>query len=159
MFKPQIFTQVPTLEVLPRPDYWAVKVPLVWESPQLTLTIPVGFITDLASIPKVFRNILDVDGRSREPAILHDWLYNTQHTTRAFADAMLREALLEYGETQATAWVYYAGVRIGGWAPWDARQQRGGGLQPDDFDTPEDYLAAMAVEGNQQQPTPTSVNS
>jgi Protein of unknown function (DUF1353) len=159
MFEPRLFTDNPALVVLPRPDYWAVVAPLVWDSPTLHLTIPVGFITDLASIPKVLRNTLDVDGRSRAPAILHDWLYCTQHSTRAFADSMLREALGEYGENAATAWVYWAGVRLGGWLPWSERQQRGGGLQPDDFDNLVDYHAALEVQGNQQQPTPTSVNS
>jgi Protein of unknown function (DUF1353) len=159
MLKPQLFTESPALTVLPRPDYWAVVTPLVWDSPGLHLTVPAGFITDLASIPKILRDTFDVDGHSRDPAILHDWLYCTQHTTRAFADSMLREALVQYGESAATAWVYWAGVRLGGWHPWSERLRRGGGLQLADFDTVVDYHAAMLVDGNQQRPTSTSVNS
>lgn len=151
MFMSRLFAESPALTILPRPDYWAVVSALTWESPTLHLTIPVGFITDLASIPKVLRNTFDVEGRSRAPAILHDWLYCTQHTTRAFADSLLRQALVAYGESQATAWVYWAGVRLGGWLPWSERLQRGGGLQPDDFDNIVNYHAALQVEGNQHR--------
>lgn len=138
-----MFTNEPDLLILPQPDLWALRAPLRWAAPDLTLTIPAGFVTDLASIPHLLRNLLDVDGRSRCPAILHDWLYTCQRTTRAFADQQLRKALVAYGETQATAAVYWAGVRIGGWRPWDERLRRGGGIRPDDFATPQDFSAAQ----------------
>ena len=139
-----MFTSEPDLLILPEPDYWAIRAPLTWEAPDFNITIPAGFITDLASIPRILRNVLDVDGRSRCPAILHDFLYSCQRTTRSFADEQLRLALIAYGDTPAAARLYWLGVRIGGWVPWEKRLRRGGGLQPDDFMTAVAYRAASA---------------
>lgn len=128
-----MFTSQPCLGILPKPDLWVLLQPLTWDAFDLKLTLPVGWVSDLASIPKVLRNVLDVDGMSRCPALLHDGLYNCQQTSRAFADAQLRRALELYGESSFTAGVYWAGVRVGGWKPWDDRMARGGGMQASDF--------------------------
>lgn len=136
-----MFTTTPVLSVLPAPDKWRLEVPLRWEAPDIDLTIPKGWVTDLASIPRMFQNVMDVDGLSRCPAILHDWLYNAQFTTREFADEQLRRALILYGESAAAARVYWLGVRAGGWLPWNRRMRHGGGLQVSDFASPSDYSA------------------
>lgn len=128
-----MFTTEPELYVQERPDIWELAAPLQWVSPQLEMRIPAGFLTDLASIPKVLRNVLDVNGCSRAPAILHDALYNCLETSRAFADGMLQYALIAYGAGPATAWAYWAGVRIGGWHPWDERAAIGKGMHRGDF--------------------------
>ena len=148
-----MFVGAPELLVLQRPNYWAIARVLTWRSEQLTLTIPAGFVTDLASIPRALRAVLDVNGPSRDPAILHDWLYCSQRTSRAFADHMLFQALVSYGETQLTAGVYWLGVRIGGWVPWDRRLHRGGGIQPDDFVDIDAYDNAMQSRGNRYRST------
>lgn len=136
-----MFTTTPVLSILPAPDKWRLAVPLRWEAPDLVLTIPKGWVTDLASIPHMFQNIMDVNGRSRQPALLHDWLYNVQDHTREFADEQLRRALILYGASEASARVYWLGVRAGGWVPWNRRMQHGGGLQVSDFASPADYVA------------------
>jgi hypothetical protein len=41
-------------------------------------TVPVGFITDFASIPAFFRRIFNVNGTHREEAVVHDWLYKNK---------------------------------------------------------------------------------
>lgn len=109
-----------------RPDNWIVWAPLVWESRYLgRITIPVGALTDLASIPRLLRNIpfLDPNGRSRRPAVLHDYLYRggdrfRLQMTRAKADRLLRYALRAEGCSRWVAAVYWLGVRLGGWAGW-----------------------------------------
>lgn len=135
----------PKLLVCTEPDNWLLAEPLRWASPELDIIIPQGFKTDLASIPRVFQNMLDVDGRSRLPAILHDWLYTLQPCTREFADDMLRKALVAYGESEFTARVYWSGVRVGGWKPWYAR----GGYGPSvtDFGTSDEYWAWFRALG------------
>lgn len=106
------------LEELPVPNKWVLGRPLVWRDSKGTITVPAGFITDLASIPKVFRNVLDVNGASRSPATLHDWLYQSKIITRAEADALLRDALAARGVGVVQRNVFYAGVRVGGWKGW-----------------------------------------
>jgi hypothetical protein len=80
-----------------------------------------GFVTDLASIPAPLRGILNVNGRSRMPAVLHDYLYVTQPVSRERADSLFYEALVSVGVHPATAWVYWAGVRLGGWLYFNQR--------------------------------------
>jgi hypothetical protein len=136
-------SELELMAVSGQPDLWALIAPLVWidPDPALTVCVPIGFITDLASIPKAFRNVLDVNGRSRRAAVLHDWLYTRQATTRAVADAQLRKALVAEGEPASVAATYWVGVRFGGWGAWHDRLAKGGGVQRDDFTTEEGYRA------------------
>lgn len=109
-----------------RPDNWIVRAPLVWECRHTgTITVPVGTVTDLASIPRILRNVwfLDPNGRSRRPAVLHDYLYRGGDRygtgmTRAKADRLLRIALQSEGAGRWVAAVFWLGVRAGGWAAW-----------------------------------------
>ncbi len=46
--------------------------------------VPKGFVTDLASIPQVFWNVLRPDDKYAYAAIVHDYLYWTQSITRTY---------------------------------------------------------------------------
>jgi len=99
------------------PDFWIVQAPLQWrEDNGELIVVPVGFRTDLASIPRLFRNLpfLDPNGISRRPAVLHDYLYSKQ-VTRISADYKLFKALRVEGASYATAWTFWAAVRCFGW--------------------------------------------
>lgn len=89
-----------------------------------TFTVPVGFVTDFASVPRVPLAFLLAGGRAHAPAVVHDWLY-TVHAglTRAQADAVFREACAARGEPGWRAWAMWAGVRVGGAGPWVAPGQ------------------------------------
>lgn len=84
------------------------------------ITVPTGFKTDLASIPKAFQNIFDPAGPWMPAAIIHDFLYSKfsdQHfkLSRKQCDDIFLEAMYNLG----IGWernVIYAAVRIGGWA-------------------------------------------
>jgi hypothetical protein len=111
------------LEADKRPGLWVVREPLTWVGVGGRITVPVGTVTDLASIPTLVQNIpfLDPTGRSRRPAVLHDYLYNQRGPlgiTRALADKILRAALRAEGCSRTVAWTFWAGVRLGGWASW-----------------------------------------
>lgn len=92
------------------------------------IVVPVGFVTDFASIPRAALWYVDDD----DPAILfasvvHDYLYTrkgdlglgTRFTfSRQDADKVLREAMLASGARPAQAWVVYQAVRLGGGSHW-----------------------------------------
>lgn len=40
------------------------------------ITVPVGFETDLASVPKWARPLFPITGKYTKAAVLHDWLWN-----------------------------------------------------------------------------------
>lgn len=118
------------LRALQDDNEWALTAPLRWLLDDgMTLTVPENFITDLASIPRVFQNVLSVTGKSRRAAVLHDFLYCTKWFSRARSDNLLRLALIAEGMAPAEARIYWLGVRAGGWLPWMKRE----GIMPDDF--------------------------
>lgn len=128
-----------------KPDEFIVLHDLVWRlaidgaeigvtNPDLReITVPRGFITDFASIPVPFRNVFDINGPSRLPAVLHDWLYCSHRCARIEADNLFRFALATEGVGKVTRNIFYAGVRIGGWRYYGKRRE---GLHRDDFVPP-----------------------
>lgn len=50
------------------------------------ITVPVGFVTDFASIPKALWNILPPTGGYDEAAVVHDYLYVTGGSVPAWPD-------------------------------------------------------------------------
>ena len=79
------------------------------------LTVPANFNTDLASIPRIFWNILPPQQANFVgPAILHDYMYTNSDGGRAYADDVLYWSLREQGAMWITANVIWLGVRIGG---------------------------------------------
>jgi hypothetical protein len=107
--------------------------------------VPAGFITDFASIPQIFWNIIPPTGFYGKAAVIHDFLYKTANINgmtivQKYADDVLNEGMvvlasawiLEHGRTEpgypymprgelktlTEREVIYRGVRIGGWFTW-----------------------------------------
>jgi hypothetical protein len=83
-----------------------------------SVTVPVGFVTDFASIPRAFWSLLRPDGNYAYAAVIHDFLYWTQALPRDKSDLIFKLAMqdFEIGTSQVTT--IYAGVRAGGDGPW-----------------------------------------
>ena len=127
-------------------DDWVVAQDLIWKDAKFgTLTCPRGFLTDLASIPRAFRNIpfLDPAGLSRRPAAMHDWLYAWRGMGKDNADEFLHDALLAEGASPGVAQVFFLGVHEFGQAAWDADA---GILKEYDFVIPGSYDAWIATQ-------------
>lgn len=84
------------------------------------IIVPVGFISDLASIPRILHFLphLDPNGRSRRAAVLHDYLYFTKQFNLKYSDQILKEALKKEGMNKFTANIYYYAVRLFGRFYW-----------------------------------------
>lgn len=100
---------------------WVLVQPLVYLSDVAgrALTVPTGFRTDLASVPRLPLVFLLAGDCAREAAVVHDFLYQSHETDRATADAILREASACTGVPAWRRWLMYAGVRLGGASHWD----------------------------------------
>lgn len=85
--------------------------------------VPQGFRTDFASVPGIFRGVLDSDNLVSPAALIHDWLYSSQLVDRKTADDIFRAALLANGLPAWKARVYWLGVRAGGWTKWGKRPE------------------------------------
>jgi hypothetical protein len=87
-----------------------------------TISVPVGFVTDFASVPWGFWNIEPPLGQSGRAAVVHDYLYATRgldgRYSRAQADAIFREALGVLGVARWKRRLLWAAVRVGGRGGW-----------------------------------------
>lgn len=82
------------------------------------IDVPVGFQTDLASIPQIFQNIIPKVGRYDAAAVVHDYLYRYGHCTKAQADSVFLEGMTDLGVSYLTGHVIYLAVRLGGGLAW-----------------------------------------
>jgi hypothetical protein len=94
------------------------------------IVVPEGFVTDHASIPPSIKHYFEIGGQAYQyPAILHDWLYWSQTTTRAEADAIFNSAMKDCGVGDVKRRAILAGVRAGGGKAWEKnRKEREAGL-------------------------------
>lgn len=88
------------------------------------ITVPVGFITDFASIPRFARWLLPKLGKYNKAAVIHDYLYQCNDVIgslayhRRISDKVFRDGMKETGVAKWQYTVMYWAVRIGGWASW-----------------------------------------
>jgi hypothetical protein len=99
---------------------WILAVALAYESDVagITITVPAGFQTDLASVPRLPLVFLLAGDCAREAAVVHDYLYSTHLVERGTADAVLREASACTGVPAWRRWLMWAGVRLFGGSHW-----------------------------------------
>jgi hypothetical protein len=114
-------------------DNWIVYKPIHWTPPSgapnnlpASVSVPAGFVSDLATIPSYFWWALPPTGRHGHAAILHDWLYWEQGCKRAVADRVFETALAELNVDAALRKAMWAAVRVSGGQYWDeaARERR-----------------------------------
>lgn len=100
--------------------YWILLAPLMYlRKCGRPIVVGEGFVTDLASIPRLFRVMLDVNGKHRKAAVLHDYLYSFQEFTRKQTDKIFLHAMESCGVIWWRRQAIYQGVRVGGWYRWN----------------------------------------
>jgi hypothetical protein len=104
---------------------WIVGRDLVYQSDvaKAKITVPAGFKTDLASVPRLPVVYWLAGGTSSKAAVIHDYLYTTGQVRRDMADAVLREASACIGVPAWRRWIMWAGVRLGGSSHYAPTQQ------------------------------------
>lgn len=132
------------------PDLWYLGKDLVWKSDGVTITVPAGFITDDASIPKFLDWVpfLDRQGLSRRPGLAHDAIYSIGRSRgKAWADLMLEQFCLAEGMSHFGAGCIYQGVHLCGASSWAADATAGKvGATSGDFIS-DDYYQAFVKAG------------
>jgi hypothetical protein len=101
-------------------EQWRLLAPLMFQSDvaDRTIVVPKGFVTNFASVPRI-PVVYELCGNtSSKAATIHDYLYTSHETSRAVADAVLREASAATGVPLWRRAVMWAGVRVAGWTHW-----------------------------------------
>ena len=97
---------------------WRLHAPLVYYSDVLgrTVTVPTGHVTDLASVPRLFRFIVPVaNAKNRRAAVVHDYLCTHPDglvKDQKQADQVFREALGVLGLGKFKSGALYYPVRM-----------------------------------------------
>lgn len=93
----------------------------------VAISVPKGFETDFASIPRFFQRLLPKLDKHRRAAIVHDFLYARQGFNvydRKRCDEIFLEAM---GILNVPTWkrhAMYRAVRLFGWAAWNGHKKR-----------------------------------
>ena len=85
------------------------------------IVVPTGYVTDFASVPRLFWRVEPPFGIAAPAAVVHDYLYSTGglgRYTRRQADEIFREALAVLGVGMIKRNLLFAAVRIGGGSGW-----------------------------------------
>jgi len=99
-------------------ERWVLLEPLVYWSYKFgsVITVPVGFDTDFASVPRFPPLVFALVGDSaHEAAVVHDYLYRFHQLTRCQSDAVLYEAMVSTRQPAWRDYLMWIGVRVGGW--------------------------------------------
>ncbi len=91
----------------------------VWSKENKSLiSVPKGFVTDLASTPKFLWFIFEPFNKNyMEPSIVHDFLYNKKSShkfNRKEADKIFLQLMKEYGANKLKRNLIYLGARLFG---------------------------------------------
>lgn len=129
------FTTPTVLQPFRDMTHWIVREQLDWTPPSWagggwpSVVAPVGFVSDLASIPFGFRKLVHPTGSHGHAAILHDWLYWEQSIAREIADRVFDIGMAESGVNQVVRKGMWASVRVFGGIAWDnnSKEKAGGG--------------------------------
>src|SRR4030095_14824315 len=100
---------------------WIVRQPLTYKIgiSNYSVTVPLGFVTDFASIPPALQSIIQQNGPYLLPAVVHDYLYWKQTCTRAQSDQILLLAMIENNVRAIHRIAIYEAVKAAGSFAWD----------------------------------------
>lgn len=95
---------------------WQLHEDYYVKTSKVSFTIPKGFITDLASVPKIVWNLYPPFGLYTGAAVAHDYIYRTaqMRMTRAEADLVFLEVMQQAQVRDTKAQLMYLAVRAFG---------------------------------------------
>ena len=88
------------------------------------ITVPKGYITDFASVPKILRLVAKNHELFNKASILHDFLYETQEYSKEEADIIYKDAMEVFGVTEGRANLYYLVVKFFGHSSWEEYEDK-----------------------------------
>lgn len=111
---------------VPEPvDLWRTTKPITYLALDGTnYTVPAGFVTDGASIPRALWTLVGAPlDTYAEAAVLHDYLYRTGCVDKTRADDLLLEAMAALDVGWFTRRTIYLGVHWFGGPAWAANRK------------------------------------
>jgi len=106
-------------------EFWYLQDDLLFhpvgDAPEI---VPKGFVSDFASIPAVLWPVLPSWQRYGPAAIVHDYLYWSQHVSRHVADDYLLRGMRDMRVGPIRQAVIYRTLRLVGGFAWESNRRR-----------------------------------
>ena len=116
------FTEDLIVKWIPELNKFKVYVPFDYhigsEDSNEVISIPEGYLTDLASIPRVVRWLIPKLGKHAQAAVIHDFMYQYHVYPQKRCDEIFLEAM---GVLKVPLWkrrLMFRALRIGGWVAY-----------------------------------------
>jgi hypothetical protein len=125
--KTKDFDGIPTYSPFGDGEWFYTAKSMSWEGAGTAYSdvhVPIGFVTDLTSVPSPFWAVLPRDGRYLPAAIVHDYLYWIQDRPRATADKILRIGMTQLRVSFWQRAAIFAGINLGGEWAWTTNATR-----------------------------------
>lgn len=89
-----------------------------------SIDVPIGFMTDFASIPRPLWAILPRWGKYGNAAVIHDYCYWDQSRSRLESDRIFREAMEVLKVPRWKIRAIYCAVRLGAGMAWSGNRRK-----------------------------------
>lgn len=102
----------------PKKELYQLLAPLILNYRGILITVPIGFKTDLASVPRVPFIYNKWGNRAHREAVIHDYLYKRDaipDLPRTMCDIIFREAMISRGNSPDVYEPMYEAVTAVGW--------------------------------------------
>jgi hypothetical protein len=123
------FTENLIVSPLPNGKTWVLRKEFSYdvgeESSGETIKVPAGFITDFASVPRVFWTLFPKWGKYGNAAVIHDYLYWVQESKypKKRADEIFLEGMLVLNVKKCTAKILYWVVKYFACWAWKGNKE------------------------------------
>ena len=122
------FTEILTVSPLADGKTWVIRRDFGYdigeEGSGNTIDVPIGFMTDFASVPRPLWALLPRWGKYGNAAVIHDYCYWEQRFTRKRSDDIFREAMQVLDVSKWQIFLMYYAVRLGGSLAWAGNKRR-----------------------------------
>lgn len=106
--------------------HWELEAPFEYYTElfneKIYITVPKGFRTDFASIPKIFHSFISDRDKYNKAAVVHDWLYHSKQFDRKTADRIFLEGMEVLGISKLKRYLFFWAVRIFGGFRWNSKR-------------------------------------
>lgn len=121
------FTELLVISPLSDGRNWVIRKEFGYavgsEDSKEVINVPVGFVTDFASVPRPLWWLFPKWGKYGNAAVIHDYLYWDQRCSKKKADLIFREAMGVLGVNKLTSYILYRSVFWFGCFAWKSNQE------------------------------------
>ena len=93
------------------------------KDPKKIIRVPVGYITDFASIPRVFWPFVSPVDEYAKAAVIHDWLHVKGYFSRKTTDDIFNEAMMVLKTPEWKRRIVYGAVKHFSGPAWDRNRR------------------------------------